>query len=34
LLGIEVPLRESGNLDGSPGAVPVGPAGELVIAQG
>jgi putative phosphotransacetylase len=33
-LGITPPLRESGDLDGSPGAVLVGTEGELALAKG
>jgi putative phosphotransacetylase len=33
-LGITPPLRESGDLEGSPGAVLVGTAGELVLDKG
>lgn len=33
-LGITPPLRESGDLEGSPGAVLVGTAGELVLSKG
>ena len=34
VLGITPPLRESGDLEGSPGAVLVGTAGELVLEKG
>jgi len=34
VLGITPPLRESGDLEGSPGAVLVGTAGELVLDKG
>jgi putative phosphotransacetylase len=34
VLGISPPLRESGDLEGSPGAVLVGTAGELVLEKG
>ncbi|MCX7038565.1 MAG: phosphate propanoyltransferase [Spirochaetes bacterium] len=34
VLGIAPPLRESGNLEGSPGAVLIGAAGELVLEKG
>ena len=33
-LGIDAPVRESGQLDGSPGAKLVGPAGEIEIDSG
>jgi putative phosphotransacetylase len=33
-LGIEPPLRESGHLEGSPGAVLVGTAGEVALDEG
>lgn len=33
-LGIELPLRISGNHDGTPGCVLVGPAGALALGQG
>lgn len=33
-LGIEAPLRESGQLQGSPGAVLVGPAGQVLLEEG
>jgi putative phosphotransacetylase len=34
VLGIAPPLRESGDLEGSPGAVLIGTAGELVLEKG
>jgi putative phosphotransacetylase len=34
VLGIAPPLRESGDLDGTPGAMLVGTAGELVLTKG
>jgi len=34
VLGITPPLRESGDLEGSPGAVLVGTAGELILPKG
>lgn len=33
-IGITAPVRESGDLDGTPGCKLVGPAGEVEIAQG
>lgn len=33
-LGLTVPLRQSGNVSGSPGITLVGPAGRLTISQG
>lgn len=33
-IGISAPVRESGDLDGTPGCKLVGPAGEVEIAQG
>lgn len=33
-LGISAPLRESGNVDGTPGCVIIGPKGPLVLDQG
>lgn len=33
-LGIAVPIRESGDLDGSPGCTIKGPAGEVVLEKG
>ena len=33
-IGLSLPVRESGKLDGSPGAKLVGPAGEVELSQG
>jgi len=33
-LGIPAPVRESGKIDGTPGATVVGPAGELELSEG
>ncbi len=33
-LGIDVPVRMSGNLDGTPGCIVMGPKGHLVLEQG
>lgn len=33
-LGVSAPIRDSGDLDGSPGAKLVGPAGEIEISKG
>lgn len=33
-LGLKVPVRNSGDLDGSPGAKLIGPAGEVVLEDG
>ena len=34
VIGLSLPVRESGVLDGSPGVKLIGPAGELVLAKG
>ena len=34
MLGIDVPIRMSGNLDGTPGCIVMGPNGHLVLEQG
>jgi len=34
VLGIEPPLRESGRLEGTPGAVLIGPAGRVELPSG
>jgi len=33
-LGIEAPIRDSGDLDNTPGAILIGPAGPLVLSKG
>ena len=33
-LGIDVPVRMSGNLDGTPGCIVMGPKGHIVLEQG
>ncbi|RMH55502.1 MAG: phosphate propanoyltransferase [Candidatus Hydrogenedentota bacterium] len=34
LLGLDPPIRQSGNLEGSPGCVLIGPAGSVIIDHG
>ncbi len=34
MLGIDVPIRMSGNIDGTPGCIVMGPKGYLVLEQG